>query len=149
MNMADHLEEHLNLEREVVAFLEELERIGREHEELTDTDVVESIHLALNWYFVWGQERARFPRGFSMFSAEGDARVARAVRRFLEAAEKSGELSSIPVGQARLDVLQADSAVTADGMSYDEFIGHRDTPLPAEPLPEHMFDEPDYAESEG
>lgn len=128
-----------NLERAVVALLEEPERISHEHEELTDTDVRESMHLALNWYFVWGQDRSRFPRSFGMFSAEGDMLVAGAVRQFLDAADESGELASIPVGQARLDVLQADTAVTADGTLYDEFIGHRDTPLPAEPLPQHMF----------
>lgn len=135
-----------NLENAVVALLEELERISHEHEEVTDTDVRESMHLALTWYFVWAQERTQFPRSFGMFTGEGDRLVAEAILGFLEAAEKSGELSSTPVGQARLDVLQADSATTADGMLYDEFIGHRDIPLPAEPLPKHMFSDGDYDE---
>ena len=135
-----------NLKNAVVALLEELERISHEYEEVTDTDVRESMHLALTWYFVWAQERTRFPRSFGMFSAEGDRLVAEAILRFLKAAEKSGEMSSMPVGQARLEVLQADSAATANGMRYDEFIGHRDRPLPAEPLPEHMFIEGDYEE---
>ncbi|MCX4248131.1 hypothetical protein [Paraliomyxa miuraensis] len=130
----------------MVALLEKLKRIALEHEEVTDTDVRESMHLALNCYFVWGQDRSRFPRSFGMFSAEGDLLIARAIREFLDAAEQSSEISRIPVGQARLDVLQAESAVTADGMLYDEFIGHRDTPLPAEPLPEHMFADGDYEE---
>jgi hypothetical protein len=81
-----------------------------------------------------------------MFSAVGDRLVADAIIEFLEAAERSGELSSIPVGQARLDVLQAHNAVTAEGKRYDEFIGHRDTPLPAEPLPEDMFTDGEYEE---
>lgn len=135
-----------NLENAVVALLEELERISHEYEEVTDTDVRESMHLALTWYFVWAQERTRFPRSFGMFTVEGDRVVAGAILGFLEAAERSGELSSTPVGQTRLDVLQADSATTADGMLYDEFIGHRDIPLPAEPLPEHMFSDGDYEE---
>lgn len=135
-----------NLENAVVALLEELERISHAHEEVTDTDVRESMHLALTWYFVWAQERRRFPRSFGMFTPEGDRLVAEAILGFLEAAEESGELSSTPVGQARLYVLQAESATTADGMFYDEFIGHRDTPLPAEPLPEHMFSDGDYEE---
>lgn len=135
-----------DLENAVVALLDELERISHEHEEVTDTDVRESMHLALTWYFVWAQERTRFPRSFGMFTAEGDRLVADAILRFLDAAERSGDLSNTPVGQARLDVLQADSATTADGMLYDEFIGHRDAPLPAEPLPEHMFSDGDYEE---
>ncbi len=135
-----------DLESALVALLEQLERISHEHEEVTDTDVRESMHLTLTWYFVWAQERTRFPRSFGMFSPEGDQLVAEALLVFLEAAEKSGELSTIPVGQARLEVLQADSAATADGMRYDEFIGHRDNPLPAEPLPDHMFSDGDYEE---
>lgn len=63
-----------------------------------------------------------------------------------QATENAGERSRIPVDQTRVDVLQADSAVTAGGILYDEFIGHRDAPLPAEPLPEHMFAEGDYEE---
>lgn len=133
----------------VVALLEQLERILKEHEEVTDTDVRESMHLTLSSYFVWARERTRFPRSFGMFSAEGDRLVADAIREFLEAAEESTELLSIPVGQARLDVLQANNAATADGMRYDVFIGHRDTPLPAEPLPEHMFFDGDYEEVGG
>lgn len=135
-----------NIESAVVALLEQLERISNEHDEVTDTDVRESMHLTLSWYFVWAQERARFPRSFGMFSAEGDRLIADAILDFLDTAEESGELASIPVGQARLDVLQTDSAATADGRLYDEFIGHRDTPLPAEPLPQHMFSDGDYEE---
>lgn len=138
----------MNLESAVVGLLEQLEGISNEHEEVTDTDVRESMHLALSWYFVWAQERTRFPRSFGMFSAEGDRLVGDAILQFLDAAEESGELSSMPVGQARLDVLQADNAVTANGMLYDEFIGHRDTPLPAEPLPEHMFSDGDYSDGD-
>lgn len=133
-------------EHAVVVLLERLECILAEHEELTDTDVRESMHLTLNWYFVWAQDCSRFPRCFGMFSADGDALVAGAIRQFLEATEGSGELSCIPVGQARLDVLQADTAITGSGMLYDEFIGHRDSPLPPRPLPEHMFADGDYGQ---
>lgn len=135
-----------NLESSVVSLLEQLEQISNEHEEVTDTDVRESMHLTLTWYFVWAQDRTRFPRSFGMFTADGDRLVKNALLKFLEDAERSGELSNIPIGQARLNVLQADSAVTANGMLYDEFIGHRDIPLPAEPLPKHMFIAGDYQE---
>lgn len=128
-----------NLERAVVTLFEQLERISSTHEEVTDTEVREAMHLTLSWYFVWGHERSRFPRSFGMFSAEGDQLVADALLAFLDAAERSAELSGIPLGQARLDVLQAGATAVPDGMLYDEFIGHRDTPLPAEALPERMF----------
>lgn len=137
-----------HLERAVAALLDSLDRISVDHEELTDTDVRESMHLALNWYFVWGNDRSRFPRTFGMFSAEGDLLVANAIRQFLDTVEKSGELAGIRVGQERLDVLQAERAITAGGRLYDEFLGHRDTPLPAEPLPEHMFADGNYGDTE-
>jgi hypothetical protein len=137
----------MNLKHAVVALLEDLERISHSHDEVTDTDVRDSMHLALTWYFVWGHDRARFPRTFGMFSAEGDELVAGAIRKFLDVVE-SPELSRIPTGKARLDILQANSAVTASGAHYDEFIGHRDSPLSPTPLPEGMFAAADYDESE-
>jgi hypothetical protein len=136
------------LERAVIDLLEDLQRISDDHEEATDTDVREAIHLVINMYFVWGHKRERFPRSFGMFSREGDLLIADAIWRFLDAAEKSDELASIPNGQARLDVLQAASAMTTDGRRYDEFIGHRGTPLrPA--LPEHMFADASYENGDG
>jgi hypothetical protein len=128
----------------VVSLLEELERISQAHEEVTDTDVRESLHLALNYYFVWGRKDTRMPRSFGMFSREGNVLVSDAVRRFLDAVGESEALSDIPCGQSRLDVLQAIGVRTVGGMMYDEFIGHRDSPLPPEPLPEQMFLESEY-----
>ena len=136
------------LESAVVGLLEELERISLEHEEVMDTDVRESVHRVLNCYFVWAHERSRFPSSFGMFSEGGDVLVANAIRQFLDTAEKAADLSSIPTGQTRLDILQASSAKTDEGMLYDEFIGHRDTPLPREPLPEHMFEHGDYGDDQ-
>src|SRR5690606_27222408 len=127
----------MTLELAVVDLLEQLERISHEHEELTDTDVREALHLALNYYFVWGQarERTRFPCNFGMFSQAGDLLVAEAIWKFLDTVEQSEEISKIPVGQARLDILQSSSAKSASGVLYDELIGHRVSPLVVKPLP--------------
>src|SRR3954469_16117140 len=127
-----------------VALLEELERISHDHEELTDTDVRESIHLVLNHYFVWGFERKQTPCNFGMFSREGDALVSDAILRFLDAVDGSTDASAVPRGQARLDVLQAGGAKTKSGMMYDELIGHRETPLAPESLPPQLFSEGEY-----
>lgn len=122
----------------------ELERIASEHEEMTDTDVREALHLTLNYYFVWGKPRSRFPRSFGMFSAEGDRRIGKAIRKFLDMVDELDEVAAIPVGQARLDFLQQPDVRTASGMQYDEFIGYRETPLDPDPLPEFMFLEGEY-----
>ena len=123
----------------VAQLFEDLDRIAEEHEELTDTDVREAIHLTLNYYFVWGKPRDRFPVSFYMFSADGDQLIGGALRRFLDAAEASRELSALPVGQARLDALQDSRIRTQSGRQYDEFMGHLDEPLAARPLEEQMF----------
>ena len=112
----------------VVALLDTLERIADEHDELMDTDVREAVHATLTWYFVWGQPRTRFPCRFGMFSADGDRRVASALNRFLDAAERARDIARLSLGQARLDRLQSDAATTSSGASYDEFYGHVDVP---------------------
>ena len=37
----------------VATLYAELEEIEQDHDELTDTDVREALHVALNYYFVW------------------------------------------------------------------------------------------------
>jgi hypothetical protein len=130
----------------IVGFFGDLERISRKHEEVTDTDVREALYLSLNYYFVWGKTCPRFPRSFGMFSAEGDRLVDKALRRFLEAARESEELAAVPVGQARLDLLQNSNIKTARGMQYDEFIGHGESPLAPDPLPEFFFLDGEYSD---
>ena len=128
----------------VILLLEDLERVSQEHEEVTDTDVRESLHLAVNYYFVWGREQSRLPCCFGMFSAEGDALVSQAIRRFLSNVTQARDLSAIPPGQSRLDSIQVVGARTAGGMLYDEFLGSRDVPLPPDPIPEHLFQPGEY-----
>ena len=48
------------LKRALIEFFAELEQISGNHDELTDTDVREALHLTLNYYFVWGKPRSRF-----------------------------------------------------------------------------------------
>ncbi len=130
----------------IIDLFNELEQISIEHEELTDTDVRECLHLTLNYYFVWGRDRTLFPRTFRMFTRAADLQVAAVVRRFLDAVASSHHMAGAPMGQARLDLLQADTERTTGGLPYDVFIGHVGVVLPPEPLPEDMFEEPEYGD---
>lgn len=123
----------------VASLLAELERISLDHEEVTDSEVRESMHLVLNRCFVWAREQSPFPRRFAMSSRQGDSLVASALRRFLETTALPEMASSVPLGQPRLDLLQDPDVATENGSRYDDFLGHRDTPLPPDPLPERMF----------
>lgn len=52
----------MSLADAVVELLEELERVARLHEEVTDTDVREALHAALTRGFVWGRKARGRPR---------------------------------------------------------------------------------------
>lgn len=125
-------------------FYRDLECLSDDFEGLTDTDVREDLGQTLGYYFVWGMARDRLPVTYSMWTREGDQAVARAVERFLAAADDCPEISSLPYGRRRLELLQDRSIITPRGARYDLFIGHRDKPLPPDPLPQIMFEEPDY-----
>ena len=121
----------------LLRLLAELEDISYEHDEITDTDVREAIHLSLNHYFVWGNDLARFPSNFGMDAADGDRRIGEALLKFIVEAVRTG--GEAPLGSQRLALIQDASVRTATGRLYDEFMGHRDSPLPRDSLPEGYF----------
>ena len=51
----------------------ELEDIGRCHDEIYDSDVRESLHVVLTHLFVWENMPSSYPVAFEMFTPEGDA----------------------------------------------------------------------------
>ncbi len=124
----------------------ELEKVADSHDELTDTDVREALHMSLNRFFVWGKPLDRLPTSYGMFSREGDEAVARAVSNFLFSVNSIPELSVTQLGQSRLNRLQNPNIFTPNGCQYDYFIGHADEPLPPDELPEDLFDDGDYDE---
>ncbi|MES9904410.1 MAG: hypothetical protein ABW168_17255 [Sedimenticola sp.] len=126
-------------------FFSELKQLAEKHEELTDTDVREALHITLNYFFVWKKEASSYPISYGMFSKEGDRLVAESVKTFLNAITNYPEIVSVPIGQERLNLLQ-NSNMSLGGSQYDEFIGHSDSPLPPDTLPGYLFDEGDYDE---
>lgn len=114
----------------VVRLYQKLDKIGKEHEELFDTDVRECMHLSLNHYFVWGNDTSIMPINYAMFSAEGDNLVASAIKEFCTKASKLADESGIPKGQLREDIIQDPNLEIEGGISYDDFIGHADSVLP-------------------
>lgn len=112
-------------------FLNALERIAEEYDELTDTDVRERLREVINYYFVWANPvDEHFPQKYAMFSAQGDALVAQATRRFVEQAQQVA--SNVAVGNARNDLLESSEVETEEGACFDEFIGSTDEALPEE-----------------
>ena len=126
----------------VESFYTDLERLSDKYEELMDTDVRETLHMTLNYFFVWGERSLDFPITYGMFSLEGDRAISNAVNKFLSLSLP--KVSDIPVGKERLALLQDFNIKTPNGNQYDEFIGHSDEPLPPDPLPEDLFEEGFY-----
>ncbi|MFZ5476467.1 MAG: hypothetical protein ACOZNI_06780 [Myxococcota bacterium] len=110
-------------------FLDDLDAIASEHDELTDTDVRERLHAVLSWYFVHDRPLEGLPKKYAMFSARGDARVARAVRAFL----KDARSLAPPDPALRHAALHDRTIETTGGYTFDVFLGWTDAPLPAEP----------------
>ncbi len=66
-----------------VAFLNELSKLAKTHDELTDTDVRERLHEVINYHFVWGKPMKGFPKRFAMMSTAADRKVAAVVKKFV------------------------------------------------------------------
>lgn len=130
------------LEREVSEFLNHLEGAERAHAEVTDTSVREALAEVLSWHFVWGKRVDVWPTDYALFGPAGNRRVAEAVRAFLEAAIPRAEELGVPVGPARLEILQDVSIETEQGECYDLFLGHLDEPLDPRPPGQSRYREP-------
>ena len=112
-------------------YLNTLEAISGEHEELTDTDVRERLHEVINWYFVWGNPiDPDFPLLYGMFSPEGDEQVAKATKIFMEQSTKA--VADVSLGEERNTLIEDISIATVSGETYDLYLGSAETALPAE-----------------
>jgi hypothetical protein len=121
-----------------------LEEIGEEHEELFDTDVREAMHASLDYYFVWDSFEENMPITYSMFSKEGDAKVAEAIQNYCRKATETAQKMGIKPGQDREDVLQDGSLETNQGQYYDDFIGFAEEVLPPKKPHQLYFEELEY-----
>lgn len=113
-----------------INFLNQLEEISKEHDELTDTDVRVRLHEILNWYFIWDNSLEDFPKRYAMFSDEADNLVYEAILEFVQKAKI--ECKGIVVGQARNDLLEGLKLKTEQGNEYDWYLGSSSEVLPPE-----------------
>ena len=128
----------------IKAFYCELEILLNDYEELLDTDVRESLHIALTYYFIWGNKANDFPVNYGMFSKDGDKAVSELVEKTITSINSSDEIASLPVGRERLDMLQNEMLVTPKGRKYYDFLGIRKEPLKSDKLPDYMFEDGNY-----
>lgn len=103
--------------------LEQLSAIGEDHEEVYDTDVRERMRQAIFDGFLQSTPHFSTPRGFGMFTEEGNRRVRDAIDTYISAARSyaSDHQLNFP---ARLAAFQDSSVVGPNQVEYSEFFGH-------------------------
>ncbi len=106
------------------ALLEQLERIGKAHEELYDSDVRQEIGNSLMDGFVRTHADHPVPQEFGMFTPEGNGEVRAAVADFIDAASEKAVELRISCFHDRLAALQNRTVHTQHGYDYEEFLGH-------------------------
>ncbi len=125
-----------------VQFLNELEEINQNHNELTDTDVRERLREVINYYFTWDNAiESDFPQRLSMFTPEGDKQVSKAVHNFIIDVTNWAKTEGVGLGQTRHSLLEDEEAISSEGNSYWLFLGFRDDVLPMKkPSSDEIFD---------
>jgi hypothetical protein len=123
-----------------VSFLNELSKLAKKYDELSDTDVRERLHEVINYYFVWGKPMKGFPKRFDMMSDAADRAMAACVRKFVADARRIAEESEVGKGAPRHALLEDPKAKTRRGECYDVFLGSSDKVLRAKkPAPDSSY----------
>jgi hypothetical protein len=105
-------------------FLQRLEELGRQYEELYDSDVRQAIGNAVMDGFVRARAGFVVPTDLGMFSEKANGALREAIQGYLAAAnERAGELGIVAF-RDRLAAVQRPDVRTPEGNDYDEFLGH-------------------------
>jgi hypothetical protein len=111
--------------------LNEMDKILKEFEEVTDTDVREQMNEAIYHSLIEPKEDYILPNEFGMFSEEGNASVRAALSVFIDRASDDANELGLYTPQARLDAFQDIDVCSKEGNTYDEYFGHRDSLMTA------------------
>lgn len=144
--MIDDRELLKELNKSILDLLVEFELILKSHSEILDTDVRESLHYVLTYYFVWKNVWDKAPKSYSMFTEIGDSLICNAVNQFFTQIERFSisEYNCAIDEENRLSLLQNEGLMTPNGRTYFDFIGKREQPLVLNELPQYLLEEGDY-----
>ena len=98
----------------LVALLDALEAIGKQHEEVYDTDVRERMADAI--------ERGEVPASLGMFSDEGNRAVAAALHAYLSVARSHASALGLDADGRRAAVWN-EEVTSSSGAPVDDFLG--------------------------
>ena len=106
----------------LVGFLDALEAIGAEHEEVYDTDVRERLAEVIDRLLVTPSPAATVPAELGMFSPEGNELVREAVTTYLAEAAPRADALKLDQAARRAAVWDGEAA-SSRGTPVDEFLG--------------------------
>jgi len=103
--------------------LDEVERIGRRHDDLYDTAVREAMAVAVLRAFVFDEQDYELPRDFGLESRRANAAVRRALQAYIDKARGLAGRHGLRDPAQRLRVFEDIEVTSAGGETYDEFFG--------------------------
>ena len=106
----------------LVRFLDALEAIGAEHEEVYDTDVRERVGAVIEQVLVAKSQPVTVPGELGMFSPEGNRLVREALAAYLGDAVPRADALELDEAARRAAVWDA-GAESTSGLPVDEFLG--------------------------
>ena len=121
MVLSDHMESLLR------QLLNALERVGRRHEGLYDTDVREQMVAAVYDGFIRPRPGYVLPNRFGLDDEAANVQVRVALARYLELASAKAAEDGLNTARARLDAFQNRNVHSSGGEQYsDDFFGWMD-----------------------
>ena len=106
--------------------LTSLDKIMDKHEEIGDTDVREQMYEAVYHGFIKQAPNYELPNEFGMFKPDGNERVRKALKEFIEAGKAEAIKMELDTPEARFAAFQNPNATGRDDITYDEYFGHAD-----------------------
>jgi hypothetical protein len=119
------------MKQALITLLNEMDKIVKEFEEVTDTYVREQMNEAIYHSLIQPNEDYFLPSEFGMFSKEGNAYIRAALSVFIDRASVEANELGLHTPQARLDAFQDIDVRSHEGNTYDEYFGHRDSQMTA------------------
>lgn len=109
----------------LLELMTDLETVGRDHEELYDSEVRDQMSDAVVKGFIDREPGYELPKEFGMFSEEGNLGVRTALENYTRKASARAAELGIAVGPDRLAAFQQEGIKTKDEQQYyDDFFGY-------------------------
>lgn len=116
------------MKRAMKQLLDAFDAIAVEHDDVTDTDVRESVRDVIQRGFIRPKPRFTVPSAFGLSTPEANARVRKALVTFLEHRAVTLARKRLGTPRARLGAFQDSEVESGEGNAFDEYFGFAEEP---------------------